>query len=212
MADAYKVKEFVVEKTPEQEGFKLVNSGTIDPYIAYWGSRRCRYIKGSYLYPIVPFSKLKEYSETRYQQAASKKIITASMTTRYEACLDLKGEYIAGKSTTIIIGQDDVLKFLTAVINSKLASFWLNIEFNSLKMSGGAINIGKNELQLLPIPPYTVDICPYVSEILNTKAQDPLADTTSIERKIDLLVYKLYRLTDDEIDIVESYYNYKSKR
>lgn len=37
--------------------------------------------------------------------ATSPKIIVASMTTKYEASLDVAGEYIAGKSTTIILGR-----------------------------------------------------------------------------------------------------------
>ncbi|MBQ0019219.1 MAG: hypothetical protein KBT39_01695 [Bacteroidales bacterium] len=77
-------------------------------------------------------------------KATYPKIIVASMTTRYEACLDVKGEYIAGKSTSIILGETKYLYKLTAIINSKLASYWLNVVFNSLKMSGGAINIGRN--------------------------------------------------------------------
>jgi hypothetical protein len=35
------------------------------------------------------------------------------------------------------------------------------------------------------------------------KKPDPEADTTPLEREIDLLVYELYGLTEDEIAIVE---------
>lgn len=128
------------------------------------------------------------------------------MTTRYEACLDVIGEYIAGKSTTIILGEAKQLYKLTAIINSKLASYWLNIVFNSLKMSGGAINIGRNELQILPIPNKDVDFTTLVNNIMESKASSGLSDTTALKHEIDLLVYELYGLTEDEIAIVENSY------
>lgn len=202
VADAYEIKN-IVQDSNSKNGFKLINSGTVDPYLPYWGIRPCRYIKGSYTYPIVPAEDLKNYSEVRYNQASSPKIIVASMTTRYEACLDVCGEFIAGKSTTIILGDTKQLYKLTAIINSKLASYWLNIVFNSLKMSGGAINIGRNELQILPIPDKDADFMPLVNKIMESKASSSLNDTTALEHKIDMLVYDMYGLTEEEIAIVE---------
>ena len=202
VADAYEIKK-IVQDSNSQNGFKLINSGTVDPYLPYWGIRPCRYIKGSYIYPKVPAKDLKNYSEVRFNQASSPKIIVASMTTRYEACLDICGEFIAGKSTTIILGDTKQLYKLTAIINSKLASYWLNIVFNSLKMSGGAINIGRNELQILPIPNKDVDFMPLVNKIMESKASSSLNDTTALEHEIDMLVYDMYGLTEDEIKIVE---------
>lgn len=202
VADAYEIKN-IVQDSNSKDGFKLINSGTIDPYLPYWGLKPCRYIKGSYTYPIVPAEDLKNYSEVRHNQASSPKIIVASMTTRYEACFDAIGEYIAGKSTTIILGDTKQLYKLTAIINSKLASYWLNIVFNSLKMSGGAINIGRNELQILPIPNKDVNFKTLVDKIMESKASSSLNDTTVLEHEIDLLVYELYGLTEDEIKLVE---------
>ena len=202
VADAYEIKN-IVQDSNSKNGFKLINSGTVDPYLPYWGIRPCRYIKGSYTYPIVPAEDLKNYSEVRYNQASSPKIIVASMTTRYEACLDVCGEFIAGKSTTIILGDTKQLYKLTAIINSKLASYWLNIVFNSLKMSGGAINIGRNELQILPIPDKDADFMPLVNKIMESKASSSLNDTTALEHEIDMLVYDMYGLTEEEIAIVE---------
>ena len=42
-----------------------------------------------------------------------------------------------------------------------------------------------------------------VSNILETKKQDPEKDTTELEREIDKLVYGLYELTSEEIAVVE---------
>ncbi len=42
-----------------------------------------------------------------------------------------------------------------------------------------------------------------VERILSTKQQDVEADTSALEREIDQLVYELYDLTKEEIEIVE---------
>jgi len=44
-----------------------------------------------------------------------------------------------------------------------------------------------------------------VDQILIKKAQDQSADTTDLENQIDQLVYNLYKLTEEEIAIVEGY-------
>jgi len=42
-----------------------------------------------------------------------------------------------------------------------------------------------------------------VKEIIQIKSQNPAADTTALEAEIDLLVYKLYNLTWEEVKIVD---------
>jgi hypothetical protein len=42
-----------------------------------------------------------------------------------------------------------------------------------------------------------------VNRILATKRANPQADTSSLEREIDQLVYQLYGLTEGDIKIVE---------
>ena len=42
-----------------------------------------------------------------------------------------------------------------------------------------------------------------ITQILETKKIDQAADTSSLEKQIDQLVYKLYGLTEEEISLVE---------
>jgi len=42
-----------------------------------------------------------------------------------------------------------------------------------------------------------------VDQILTAKKKDPNADTSAFERQIDKMVYALYDLTPEEIEIVE---------
>jgi hypothetical protein len=43
-----------------------------------------------------------------------------------------------------------------------------------------------------------------VDMILETKKHNPSADTTALEAQIDQLVYQLYELTEEEIEIIEN--------
>ena len=43
-----------------------------------------------------------------------------------------------------------------------------------------------------------------VDQILSLKKDNPAADTSALEREIDFMVYALYGLTQEEIEIVEN--------
>ena len=77
-----------------------------------------------------------------------------------------------------------------------------------MKMSGGYLNVGTNELSHLPIPPATPAqqqaIIALVDKILAAKKQDSSIDTTALESKIDEFVYDLYGLTEEEKDIIRN--------
>ncbi len=70
-------------------------------------------------------------------------------------------------------------------------------------MSGGAINIGKNELQNLPIPESEHDFESQVQQIVDIKCVSHQNDTSVLENEIDFFVYHLYGLSYEEILIVD---------
>ena len=177
---------------------KFINTGTIDKYESLWGKKKTQYIKGGYLYPVIRKADLDSINENRTIQAASPKLIVAGMCYEIEALYD-EGGTLAGKSTSIIIGESKLLKYVLALINSKLLNFWLRINYNSLKMAGGYINVGVNELRSLPIsynPNYIETLSKFV-DLINNKP------TSNIIEKIDHIVYHLYGLTYDEVLIVD---------
>ena len=150
--EAYNIKKYLKEIDNETEKHrKLINTGTIDPFKSLWGIKTTKYIKGSYLEPVISDNKLKIISKTRLKQAHSSKIIIAGMSLSIEAFFD-NGNYLAGKSTVIVLGENTKLKALTAVLNSKLISFWFSMNYNSLTMAGGYFNIGTNEINSIPVP------------------------------------------------------------
>jgi hypothetical protein len=98
------------------------------------------------------------------------------------------------------------LKVLLGILNSKLATFY---HFNSSpKATKGAFpKILVEDIKNFPIPEATeaekAEIEGKVEQILDAKRENPQADTSKLECKIDCLVYKLYDLSEDEIRIVK---------
>ena len=186
----------------------MINTGTIDRYQSLWSKQPTRYIKASYNAPIVLDSDLDELSPRRFMQVQSQKIIIGGMTKILECVYD-EGEYIAGKSTTIVLeGGSMNLKYVLAVLNSTLISFWYRIYFRSLALAGGYLRIGNNEIKTIPIPHLTSEqqapIIELVDHILDAKRTDPDADVSELENEIDQMIYLLYDLTPEEIAIVEA--------
>jgi hypothetical protein len=149
--EAYLLKDKIIEYNHQSRNYKrIANTGTIDRYANLWNHRPMQYIKSKYIAPIIFDNEIKKINPTRLKQANSPKIIVARMSLSPEAFYD-KGEYLAGKSTTIILGNEKTLKFVLTILNSKLISFWFTQSFSSIAMSGGYLNIGVSELSKIPI-------------------------------------------------------------
>ena len=94
------------------------------------------------------------------------------------------------------------LKYLTGLLNSKLVAFWLK---NKGKMQGNNYQLDKEPLLEIPIykPNHEeiAKISTLVNTILDKKATG--ADSSAEEKQIDTMVYALYELTAEEIEIIE---------
>ncbi|MCR5622298.1 MAG: hypothetical protein K6G18_10660 [Treponema sp.] len=103
-------------------------------------------------------------------------------------------------------GSKEELKFLCAVLNSKLCSFYHSNKFLDKEKTVFQKILIANARQF-PIPSVTSvqqkPIIDLVDQILAAKKADSTADTSALEAQIDKLVYSLYGLTEDEIAIVE---------
>lgn len=206
--EAYLVKEVVLEEADckLENYFKLINTGTIDAYKSLWGVNYTQYIKGKYKKPVVSSYDLKKINNRRNEQASSPKLIIAGMSKSIECYFDSKGEYLAGKSTSIILdSSSDKLAYVCGILNSKLLGFWLNKSFNSLKMAGGYINVGNGEIKQVPFKPYNaITEGKRIAELVKDAHQtNDNANLKTLIPKIDQLVYQLYGLTPEEIAIVE---------
>lgn len=95
------------------------------------------------------------------------------------------------------------LKFLLALLNSSLMNHIYKNRFKSTKKVFSEIQA--NTVEKLPIKKATREIqagfISKVDKILSLKKKNQ--DTTALEREIDVLVYKLYELTYDEVKIID---------
>ncbi|ECU4910375.1 class I SAM-dependent DNA methyltransferase [Campylobacter coli] len=120
----------------------------------------------------------------------------------------LNNEAYVMLSLNVIKTQRINVKYLTAILNSKLVAFWLK---HKGKMQGNNYQIDKEPLLNIPIvdtnsknKKLADELINLVDEILKAKEQDKNANTQELENKINSLVYKLYNLTEDEIKIIEN--------
>jgi hypothetical protein len=216
VSEAYKLKTILKEDNGNfKNSKKFINTGTIDPYVSLWGYKNTQYIKTSYEKPIILKADLQKLSLNRCEQANSEKIIIGGLTKRLECFYDT-GNFLAGKSTTIIQPGQKSLKFLTAVLNSKLISFWYQIFFKSLSLAGGFLVVSNNGIKQIPLvdedekvqKPF-IDLVDQILAITSKDTYDPRGDSEDnkkvkkLEHQIDQMVYKLYDLTPEEIKIVE---------
>lgn len=217
VAEAYEIATLLEEGG---DGIRVVNSGTVDPYALLWGHKQFRYLGQSYLRPTVPKSKRKMLPSRRLEQATTPKIIVAGMTKRIECALDSDGAYLAGKSTSLVLWAGD-LRYLVAILNSRLVNFFYNAQFGGDKLQGGYLRIGPPQLKTIPIPPIEDkadrsrhdQIVRLVVRMLEAKKHESAANghakevatrkCAALDHRINALVYELYNLTQEEIALVE---------
>jgi hypothetical protein len=101
------------------------------------------------------------------------------------------------------ISENDFnLKDLLAILTSKLMFFYFkNTSFDNKDLFP---KIKRSQLLELPIRAFNNDLMSkLIDQILFAKSQNPASDTTALEAEIDLMVYKLYNLTWEEVKIVD---------
>jgi hypothetical protein len=99
------------------------------------------------------------------------------------------------------------LNFILGVLCSKYTNYY--VEQTSDKTGAGDIMLNVQSFERIKIPPITPSNEPIVRQIealvgkiLAAKKQNPNANTSSLEKQIDELVYELYELRDEEVRII----------
>ncbi len=196
--EAYELIPFIADETePSAESFRLINTGTIDPFICLWGQKQTFYLKNKYLHPCIKKSDFKNNFPKRFIQENCEKLIITGLR-HFECFWDQHGNYIAGKST-ILLRELKTSKIgfavLAAILNSSVIKFYLKECYSSSGIDGG-INFSAPMIQQLPVPEIKdadkEKLTDIVKQILATKSADPEADTSALETQIDNLVNQLY--------------------
>ncbi|MFP6213499.1 Eco57I restriction-modification methylase domain-containing protein [Helicobacter pylori] len=115
------------------------------------------------------------------------------------------------KTAFMIVSDAYNLKLLTALLNSKLITFYFKNFCGGCILGKSGYQYNKHALEKIPVPKITEKnqeladkIIVLVEQILQSKEKDPKANTQGLEKEIDALVYRLYHLTDEEIKIIEN--------
>jgi adenine-specific DNA-methyltransferase len=207
--EAYEYVPFLKESTDINKNVKkfrkLINTGTIDPLQSLWGERQTRYLKSSYLEPVILDKDIEAISARRLNQARTLKIVIAGMSKRIEAFLDLNGEYIAGIATVIVVASDnedsDNFKYLAGILNSTLVSRWFTSNFN-VTMAGGFLSIKQDQIKQIPIAEGTQSqrrkMIELVSEIQLLSPEGEF-ERVDLLRKLDLLAEEIYGLRSYDV-------------
>jgi len=134
------------------------------------------------------------------------KILTRQTADRIIATLDTEHYYYSNTlhGTTIIENNFDV-KYVLGILNCRV----LNWFYKATTAESGKVFAQVKIALLRKLPIYEANteeqktIVDLVNQILTAKKANPQADTTALEAEIDRLVYELYDLTEEEIQIVE---------
>lgn len=112
-------------------------------------------------------------------------------------------------NTLVIVNKKDSdkgpnLKFILGLMNSKLMNYLYSNKFKSTKTVFSEIQA--RSVKELPIPkisePQELEIIKLAEKIIELKKGE--SETTALENEINQLVYQLYNLTEEEIEIIEN--------
>jgi len=152
-SEAYEVKPLLENKEAHDDNYlKFVNTGTIDRYVSLWGIQPTRYLKEDYIYPVILRDNIKTYFPRRFERFNRPKIIISGIR-HFECIYDKNNEYIAGKSTIVLLNNSKYISYdtLIGILNSNLIKFYLIESFSSSGMDGG-INYSPAVIKKIPFP------------------------------------------------------------
>ena len=142
---------------------------------------------------------------TYYAEFENLKIVYPDMAKCLQACYDT--EKAVGVNSTYFIPTNDFS--LLAILNSQLFDWYARHKFQSLNdpWEGGGLRFFAQYMAHVPIAARTAAQKTKLSRLVEQILADPQSDgVREIEREIDELVYKLYGLTDAEIELIKQTY------
>jgi len=186
----------------------FITSGNIDRYAIRTGN--VRYQRRRWRDPrIAPDSSV--LTRRQRQLFASPKLVIAGLTRRLEAAWDAQGLALGVQVFAATEFQADPF-YLLALLNSKLLSYLFRTRFAAKRLGGGYVAVNKGQLARLPV----VDCSRFNSDdqqrlvrlvVLAKGSSDRSLQLAAADAEIDRLVYKLYRLTAQQIGQVEAHFS-----
>lgn len=141
------------------------------------------------------------------------KIVMARMTDRIRCAWD-NNDFYCAKINVIVSKQhnQELLKSILGILNSNLTNYYYKEIYRALHKKGDALGFDIPSIEKLPFPDLEKDnnICIVVNKILEiTNSEDYVGNkekqdaVIEYEKQIDIMVYKLYDLTYQEVLIID---------
>ncbi len=160
---------------------------------SHWKKVEKRYDQGDTPYNLRNCAYWKEFEK--------EKIIYPNMTKYLPFIYDNQEHYFINDKAFILTGSN--LKFLVGYLNSSMGHYF--IRQKCAELQGGTRELRKNYMETIPIPTLpSASQQPFIDladTILAKKSAGE--DTSAEEAEIDLMVYKLYELTYEEVKIID---------
>ncbi len=132
------------------------------------------------------------------------KIIWPLTADKWGFCLD-NNKYFLTSGAFFLTSEEMPIKFILAILNSKLMKFYFSAI--GVMTAGGAYTLKKTTIErfTLPKPDNIIinSIIKKVDEIIKIKEIDINNDISKFENEIDKIIYNIYGLTAEELEIVE---------
>jgi hypothetical protein len=180
---------------------KLLKGVQIDKYIEK--NRKEEISQGEIEFlNIISFENL--YSGKKLDDSNVKRIALQGLTgvnekNRLKGTIIEPGAYLSNSCNYILKSDKLELEVILAWLNSMLLNFVFKAKSTSSNVNGYEVD----DLPIIIDNNNNIILKDIVTQILRTKKKDPGVDTNELENKIDQLVYQLYGLTKEEIQIVE---------
>jgi hypothetical protein len=162
---------------------------------------------------------LQRCAATYYKEFEKEKIIYPNMSSNLLSYFD-DSKYLINQKCFIITSEKINLKYIAMMFNSKIIDFYFK-KFIGATLGTEGFEMSKIFITELPLPDVSLyknnSFLEIINLIIKNKKQNK--DTTALERQIDVMVYKLYELSYDEVLVVDKdfwlseneYNNYKTE-
>jgi len=183
------------------KGWKIVNTGTIDPFRPLWGTEMFRSGGQQFLKPYLHDDR-SIVSENRRRQYSISKLIFAKVVRSLEVMFDSEGEYASSNTNFAFVSGKEGFFYL-GLLNSRLLSWIYEQYFGALRMGGGYLQVQAPQLRCLPVPRFDPE---------NTTMQELARDSErymnendpTLMTKIDSLSFSVYGLAVSEVARVQN--------
>ena len=199
-------KRFVLEEKKDDKTYKMLRGRDVSRYSYEWNKKWIWYKPKLMMEKVGAGPRKSEYFLT-------KKILIKDVAKDISATID-NNNYLNNDTLNIIYKISDYsFEFILAILNSKFIGKWFKTNFPA------GLHIKINQLKNIPIPKVNEkqqsEIAKFAQQMLdlqkdlrkateNTDKYSRLkTEIEKLDEKIDQAIYKLYKLSDEEIKVIE---------